>query len=138
MILVGLYSNPLTWASQLFFSQLDKGKTPRTGRLCKFLKVTVSLTTGSPRSFYPRTLSSYSHSSPEHVWVIELRGKKVGKWPWKPQSQSRQGQRCHQPPLNSESQIFSIPFNVTFFCTQIVKLVGQSVEKKKSKSCLSH
>lgn len=81
VILFGLYSNPLTGAAQLF-SPLDKDRTPRTERLCKFLKVTVSLTTGSP-SFYPQTLSS-SHISPEHVSVIKLREKKVGKWPWGP------------------------------------------------------
>lgn len=76
VILFGLYSNPLTWAARLLFSPVDKGKNLRTGRLCKFLKVTVSLTIGSP-SFCPK-LSSSSHISPEHVWVIEFREKKVG------------------------------------------------------------
>ena len=88
VILFGLYSNPLTCAAWLFSSPLDKNKTPKTGRLYKCLKVRGSLTTGAP-SFYPQTHSSSSHSSPEHGWVIELGGKNVWKWPWKPQSQSR-------------------------------------------------
>ena len=105
VILFGLYSNPLTCAAWLFSSPLDKNKTPKTGRWCKYLKVRGSLTTGAP-SFYPQTNSSSSHRSPEHGWVFELGGKKVGKWPWKPQSQSRQGQRCQQPPLNNKSRFF--------------------------------
>lgn len=76
VILFGLYSNPLTWAAQLLFSPVDKGKNLRTGRLCKFLKVTVSLIIGSP-SYYPKHSFS-SHISPEHVWVIEFKGKKGG------------------------------------------------------------
>ena len=88
VILFGLYSNPLTCAARLFSSPLDKNKTPKPGRLCKCFKVRGSLTTGDPSS-YPQTHSSSSHSSPEHGWVIELGGKKVWKWPWKPQSQSR-------------------------------------------------
>ena len=39
-------------------------------------------------------------------------------------------------PFEQQIPIFSIPFNVTF-CTQIVKLVGRSVEKKQVQK-LSH
>ena len=47
--------------------------------------------------------------------------------------------RPEMSPALFEQQIpnFSIPFNVTFFCTQIVKLVGQSMEKKQVQK-LSH
>ena len=133
-ILFGLYSNPLTRAAQLLFAPLDKGKNLRTGRLCKFLKVTVSLTIGSP-SFCPKLflppLISLLNKSSLISFLIALRGGR-GDGLENPISVKT---RLGKSPAPSEggSLVFSVPFHVSLLCPQTVKLVGPSMKKENVK-----